>query len=333
MHECAYGITSNNPHFGPVRNPRNTDCIPGGSSGGSGAAVAAELSFMAMGSDTGGSIRIPAAYCGTVGLKPTFGRVSRWGAFQLGYSLDHMGPLTRSVRDAAVTLNAIAGYDPRDDTSSRHSAEDFDPGTEPSVRGLRAGVPENFYFERLEPAVEQAVRRAIGQAEQLGAQIVPVCLPDVEALNAISRVILLAEASSVFEPMMDRRDEIGPDVRALLDQGRLVRATDYLNAQRIRRLFQRDFNRVWKQVDCLLTPTTPNSAPKIGQPTVAIGDYTEDVRLMATRLVRGINVLGWPAVALPSGTDENGMPVSLQVIGRPFQEALILRVAAALERA
>jgi aspartyl-tRNA(Asn)/glutamyl-tRNA(Gln) amidotransferase subunit A len=315
-----------------VRNPHNTDCIPGGSSGGSGAAVAAGISFMAMGSDTGGSIRIPASFCGTVGLKPTFGRVSRYGAFPLGFTLDHMGPLTRTARDAAVTLNAIAGYDPKDDSSSRRPVEDFDPGPEPSIRGLRVGVPETFYLNRVDPGVERAVRRMIEKAERLGANLVSVRVPDIGALNTLSRMILLAEASATVEPYMDRRDEIGADVRALMDQGRFVRATDYINAQRVRRQFQREFNIIWKQADCLVTPTTPTSAPKIGQATATIGDSTEDVRLMATRFVRGINVLGWPAVALPCGTDDSGMPVSLQIVGPPFAEASILRVAAALEQ-
>ena len=181
LHELAYGVTSNNPHFGAVRNPWNPDCIPGGSSGGSGAAVAAGMVFMAMGSDTGGSIRIPAAFCGTVGLKPTFGRVSRYGVMPLDFSLDHMGPLTRSVRDAAVVLNALAGYDARDDTSSRRAVEDYVPQAEPSIAGLRVGVPQNFYFEHLQPDVDRAVRAMVQIAESLRAQIVPVRMPDIAA--------------------------------------------------------------------------------------------------------------------------------------------------------
>jgi aspartyl-tRNA(Asn)/glutamyl-tRNA(Gln) amidotransferase subunit A len=333
MHELAYGITCNNPHFGAIRNPWNRECVPGGSSGGSGAAVAADMVFMAMGSDTGGSIRIPAAYCGTVGLKPTFGRVSRFGVLPLDFSLDHMGPLTRSVRDAALVLNAIAGRDNRDDTSSRRAVEDYLPGEGPSLRGIRAGVPENFYFERIDPAVEAAVRTMIRTTQELGAEIVPVRVPDIAALNAVSRVILLAEAAATMEKYLNRRDRFGPDVLALFDQGRLLPATDYINAQRLRRVFQREFSAVWNTADCLLTPTTPTSAPRIGQTTTTVGGHTEDVRLMATKLVRGINVMGWPAVSIPCGLDGQQMPISLQIIGPPFQEARILRVAAALEDA
>jgi aspartyl-tRNA(Asn)/glutamyl-tRNA(Gln) amidotransferase subunit A len=330
MHELAYGITSNNPHFGAVHNPWDLECIPGGSSGGSGTSVAAGMVFMAMGSDTGGSVRIPASYCGAVGLKPTFGRVSRFGAIPLGYSLDHMGPLTRSVRDAAAVLNAIAGYDPRDEASSRRPVEDYAPEPEPSIRGLRIGLPENFYFERLDPDVEAAVRGALRAPEAQGAEVVPLRVPDIAAFNAVARVILLAEASAVLEPHLNRRDQIGADVLALLDQGRLLPATDYVNAQRLRRGMQREFAALWRRADCLVTPTTPITAPKIGETTAVIGGELEDVRLASTRLVRGINVLGLPAVSIPCGADRRGLPVGLQIVGKPFAEALILRVAQAL---
>ena len=196
MHELAYGITSNNPHFGAVHNPWNTERVPGGSSGGSGCAVASGMAYMAMGSDTGGSVRIPAAFCGTVGLKPTFGRVSRYGVLPLDFSLDHMGPLTRTVRDAAVTLQAIAGYDPRDETSSRRVAGNYLPPDAPSLKGLRIGLPENFYNERVDPAAAEGLRVMAQAAESLGAVIKSVRVPDIAALNAIGRVILLAEASA-----------------------------------------------------------------------------------------------------------------------------------------
>ena len=333
LHELAYGITSNNPHFGTIRNPRDPDRIPGGSSGGSGAAVASGMVFMAMGSDTGGSIRIPAAFCGTFGLKPTSGRVSRYGVMPLDFSLDHMGPLARSARDAAVTLQSIAGFDRRDETSSRESVDTYLPPERCSIRGVRIGLPENFYFERLDPDVDAAVRRMAKSAESLGAHIIPVRAPDIPALNTVGRIILLAEASALMEKYLDRRDRFGADVLALLDQGRLLPATDYVNAQRLRRVMQRDFARLWQQVDCLFTPTTPMAAPRIGETTAQLGDQTEDVRLAATRLVRGINVLGLPALSMPCGPDRRGLPLGLQIIGRPFDEALILRVAAALEDA
>jgi len=331
MHELAYGITSANPHFGPVRNPWDNGRSPGGSSGGSGAAVAAQIVYAAMGSDTGGSIRIPAAFCGTVGIKPTYGRVSRYGTMPLGYSLDHMGPLARSVRDAALMLNAIAGHDRRDETSSRRPVVDYVPEQACRIRGLRIGFAENFFFDRLDPDVESAVRGAIARAESLGATVKSVFLPDLAAINAVGRMILLSEASAVMEPYMDQRQRFGRDVLALLDQGRLVPAADYINAQRLRRKMIAEFDEVWKEVDCLLCPTTPNTAPKLGDVTVRLGGRDEDVRLATTRLVRGVNVLGYPAISMPCGLSSDGLPIGLQILGPAFEESLILRIAAALE--
>ncbi len=331
QHELAYGITSANPHFGAVRNPWDKERSPGGSSGGSGAAVAAQLVYAAMGSDTGGSIRIPASFCGTVGLKPTYGRVSRYGALPLGYTLDHMGPLSRSVRDAAIVLNAIAGHDPRDEASSRRPVVDYVPEEGCSIRGLRVGFPESFFFERLDPDVESAVRGAIARAASLGADVRPVRVPDVAALNAVGRVILLAEASAVLEPYLENRGLFGADVLALLDQGRLVAATDYINAQRLRKKMRMEFQKVWKEVDCLICAATPNTAPRIGETTVRLGGREEDVRLATTRLVRGINVLGYPALSIPCGLSGGGLPIGLQIVGPAFDEATVLRIGAALE--
>jgi aspartyl-tRNA(Asn)/glutamyl-tRNA(Gln) amidotransferase subunit A len=331
MHELAYGITSANPHFGAVRNPWNAEHSPGGSSGGSGAAVAAEMVFMAMGSDTGGSIRIPASFCGTVGLKPTYGRVSRFGVLPLGFSLDHVGPLTRTVRDAALTLNAIAGHDPRDPTSSRRPVGDYVPDERCSIQGVRIGLPDSFFFEHLHEDVESAVRGAVARAESLGAVVKRVRLPDMDALNAIARIVLLAEASAVAETYPEDRSFYGADVRALLDQGRLVPATDYINAQRLRRQMRREFDAVWKQVDCLIAPATPSPAPRSGETTIRLGGRDEDVRLASTRLVRGVNALGYPALSLPCGLSASGLPLGMQIIGPAFEEALLLRIGAALE--
>ena len=314
LHECAYGITSNNPHFGAVRNPHDPERTPGGSSGGSGAAVAAGIVDMAMGTDTGGSIRIPASFCGCVGLKPTFGRVSKRGVFPLGFTLDHMGPLARTTADCAVTMNAIAGMqlDPRSN----------------DVRGLRIGKPENYYFERVDAEVASAVDRALRGLESRGAHVVPVRVPDVESLNAIARVILLAEASAALEEHWSRRDDFGADVRALIDQGRLLPATDYVQAQRLRRKFLREFNRLWSTVDCWVTPTTPTAAPKIGQTTIEIGGVADDVRLASTRFMRGINVLGYPALSMPVGVNGAGLPLGMQIIAPTGREDVVLRVGA-----
>ncbi len=330
MHELAYGITSENPHYGAVRNPRNLEHIPGGSSGGSGAAVAAELVFAATGSDTGGSIRIPAAFCGVVGLKPTYGRVSRFGALPLAFSLDHMGPLTRSVRDAALVLNAVAGYDPRDPASSRRAVEDFLPAEGSSLRGVRIGISEEF-FQMLDPEVESAVRAALREAESAGAAVRPVRLPDLPSMTALAQIILLAEAAAVMQPHLSRREQFGPDVLALLDQGCLVAAADYINAQRLRRRIQREMGRVWEQVDCVVAPAAPILPPRIGQMTVMLGTREEDVRSVTTRFMRPFNLLGLPALSMPCGVSGAGLPIGLQVVGPPFGERLVLHIGAAME--
>lgn len=321
LHELAYGITSNNPHFGAVRNPRDLARIPGGSSGGSGAAVAAGIVPMALGTDTGGSIRIPASFCGCVGLKPTFGLVDKRGVLPLGFSLDHIGPLAASVDDAAITLNALV------------AGGDYRPGRVSDLRGVRIGRPSNFYFDRLAPDVGARTGAALTAAAKLGAEIVPLALPDVEDWNATARVILLAEASAALEPHLERRDLFGPDVLALLDQGRLLPATMYVQAQRLRTRFVNDVRKLWKRVDCILTPATPTTAPLIGQTQIDIAGSPEDVRLAATRLVRAVNLLGLPALSIPAGNDAEGLPVGLQLIGPPNAEKPLLRIGAALEAA
>lgn len=321
MHELAYGITSGNPHFGPVRNPRDLDCIPGGSSGGSGAAVGAGIVPIAMGTDTGGSIRNPAAYCGCIGLKPTYGRVSRYGCHALGLTLDHMGPLAASVRDAAFAFNAIADG----------GAADCAPEHNFPLTSVRIGWPENFFFDDVDAEVRRAIDDARDRAKHLGAAIVPVRMPNIAELNTIARVILLAEASALMERHFAHRDAIGADVLALLDQGRLLAATDYVNAQRARTQFHREFEELFREIDLVFTPCAPITAPRIGQMTVAIDGIEEDVRLASTRFVRGINVVGLPAMSIPCGKSKAGLPIGLQIIARPLEERLLLQTAAALE--
>ncbi len=333
MHELAYGITSENPHFGTVQNPAAPGRIAGGSSGGSAAAVASGMVMAAMGTDTGGSIRIPAAYCGTVGLKPTSGRVSRYGVLPLDFSLDHMGPLTRTVRDAALILNVIAGYDERDDTSSRHPVVDFEPPRDPSLRGVRIGWPQTFFFERVDPEIAAAVEKAARLAEGNGARIVPVTVPDIAAINLVGRVVLLSEAASVFGPDLKARPEFfGEDVRLLLEQGSLLPATTFINAQRLRRGMQKEFARLWATIDVLLTPTTPIAAPLLGSATVSLNGQTEDIRAASTRFTRAFNVLGIPAISIPCGWTSNRFPIGLQLAGPAFSEKRLLEVAAGFER-
>jgi aspartyl-tRNA(Asn)/glutamyl-tRNA(Gln) amidotransferase subunit A len=319
LHELAYGITSDNPHFGTIRNPRDPARTPGGSSGGSGVAVATDMTFFATGTDTGGSIRIPASFCGVVGLKPTYGLIDRSGIQPLGLSLDHVGPLTRTVADAGVAFQAML-----DDGARLRPAP-------PSCQYIRIGLPENFYFTHISSEVSDRVHRAAQAAERMGARVTQVKVPDIDALNDVGRIILLAEASALYQPYFSRREDFGADVLALLDQGRLVPATDYVNAQRIRKMLLGEFSALFSTIDCLLTPTTPITAPLIGQKQVEIDGEVLDTRLTTTRLVRGINVLGFPALSMPCGNSAQGLPIGLQLIGRPFEEYLLLALGDALE--
>lgn len=333
LHEHAYGITSTNPHYGAVRNPWDPERIPGGSSGGSAVAVATGMALLATGSDTGGSIRVPASYCGITGLKATFGRVSKFGALPLGFTLDHVGPMARTVRDTAAALQVLAGYDPRDLTSvDRPAGAYLPPEGELSLAGIKIGIPQNFFFEHLDAQVDHAVHFMCYTAEDLGAELVAFRVPDGRQLNVIAQVTLLAEAASVHEPYLRRRrSEYGDDVRALLDMGRLIPATDYLQAQRLRQRILGVYLNLLRQVDCLLVPATPATAPLIGQNEVAIGDTREDTRLAATRLVRGFNALGLPVLSMPAGFSTAGLPIGCQLVGRPWCEAQLLRIGAALE--
>ncbi|HEY2845604.1 MAG TPA: amidase [Bryobacteraceae bacterium] len=325
LHELAYGVTSNNPHFGAVRNPWDTGRIPGGSSGGSAAAVAAELVPLATGTDTGGSIRIPASFCGVVGLKPTYERVSRRGVMPLGLTLDHVGPLAGTVRDAALGFHWIAAQ-----------GSGYIPPAHVDLHGMRIGVPENFFVDNIAPEVMLAFRAAVHTAAALGARVTEVRLPDAADLNVIGRIVQLAEVSGLLAGHLhrpNRSGDFGADVLVLLEQGRLIPAADYVNAQRARRLLARDFAKIWKTFDCLMTPATPMTAPKIGEMSVAFGAHPEDVRSAATRLARPFNVLGWPALSLPCGFSSEKLPMGLQLVAPPRQEDTLLQAGAALEDA
>lgn len=333
MHELAFGITSNNAHYGPVRNPWDPARIPGGSSGGSGAAVAAGLVFAAMGSDTGGSIRIPASYCGTAGLKPTYGLVSRHGSMPLGFSLDHMGPLARSTRDCAAVLNAIAGPDSRDAYCSRRPFSPVQIPATPSLAGLRIGFSEDFLLEGVDPVIRTMVLNAVRAFHEWGATTVELSLGWLRDVVALSHVILPAEAASVLEPHLARRDELGPEIRPLFEAGRLIPAVDYLQAQRLRRLYRaRATREIWNRCDVLLAPSTAITAPRIGEQSVTMpGGLSLEVRAASTLLVRAFNVLGTPAHSIVGGLHSNGLPMSLQLIGAPFQEQTVLHAATRFE--
>jgi aspartyl-tRNA(Asn)/glutamyl-tRNA(Gln) amidotransferase subunit A len=332
LHEIAYGITSKNPHFGFVLNPRDPKRIPGGSSGGSAALVAAGFVPMALGSDTGGSIRIPASYCGITGLKPTYGRVSRYGVLPLAFSLDHVGPLGSCVEDCALTMNAIAGPDPRDASCVPFPTPEFNLPAPVDLKGVRVGIPENFFFDSLRDDVATAVHNAILALERLGASLVETPIPDLAEANIAARVIQLAETAAIYARHRDRA-MFGDDVWTLIEQGRMIAAEEYINAQRFRTLLRREFDALWQKIDILAAPSTPVTAPLLEETRVQIGAKEEDTRLASTRLTRPINLVGEPALSMPCGKDSLGLPMGMQLIGAPFGEPRLLQIAKMLELA
>ena len=332
MHEFSYGVTSDNPHYGPVRNPWDPKRIPGGSSGGSGAAVAASLCAAALGSDTGGSIRIPAAACGVTGLKPTYGRVSRHGVIPFAWSLDHVGPIAKTAEDAAIMLSVLAGRDAKDRRSSRRPVPDYVQALKGPVRGVRLGVPRDFFFEHVDPEVLSAVRAAVQALEGLGARSVPVQLSHFELCAAAAAHITLVEAASYHEPYMrNHMEDYGDDVRLRLYAARNFLATDYVKSQRARALLQQSLTEAFGQADVILTPTLPAFPPPIGEFFVRSGDMREHVIDAFIRFNNPFNLTGLPAVSVPCGFGSAGLPVGLQIVGRPFDEAAVLRLAHAYQ--
>ena len=334
MHEFAMGASSENPHDGPAHNPWDTGRVTGGSSGGSGAAVAAGLCMGALGSDTGGSVRIPAALCGIVGLKPTFGRVSRHGVYPLSWSLDTVGPMTRTVRDSALVLNTIAGHDHRDPSSSRRPSEDFTAMLDRDIRGTRVGIPREYFFDLIDPQVAEAMHKAAGVLGELGATVDEVSITALDHSLTISGTILQAEAAEVHaDHLRDKPGDIGEDVRARLYQGALTLATDYIKSQRARTVFNRQIAGALERFDVLLAPTCPIGAPRIGEGSVQVGTKTVPALTLLSNLTRPFNICGVPVVSVPCGFTNSAMPIGVQIAGRPFEEATVLRVAHAYEQA
>lgn len=329
-HEFAYGIATPT-----TRNPWDVSRIPGGSSGGSGATVASRGAWMGMGSDTGGSIRIPAAVCGTVGLKPTFGRASRAGVTSLAWGLDHVGPLTRTVADAAACMQVLAGYDPRDPGSVNEPVPDFSAGLGKGVKGLRIGIPANYYFAPIEPEVEAAVRKAAEVLKGLGAELADVTIPMPDQIMAVEFAICLPEASAYHRRMLRESAHLyNDDVRIFLEAGEMVPAVTYIQALRVRNLIQQGFRKLYERCDVILAPTVPAVAAKAGAEAVTYPDGTvEPLSSVYVRLSAPANVTGLPSVSVPCGFSSDGLPIGFQVIGRPLDEATILQVGAAYEAA
>jgi aspartyl-tRNA(Asn)/glutamyl-tRNA(Gln) amidotransferase subunit A len=351
LDEFAMGSSTENSAFGYTRNPWDITRIPGGSSGGSAAAVAADMCIAALGSDTGGSIRQPAAFCGVVGLKPTYGRVSRYGLVAFASSLDQIGPITKSVKDAAILLNAISGHDPNDSTSAGIYAPDFTSVIGQDIKGLKMGVPKEYFMEGMDREVEEAVKHAISKFESLGAIPVEISLPHTRYAVAAYYILATSEASSnlarydgvkyglrvegedLIEMYMKTREKgFGAEVKRRIILGTYTLSSGYYDAyykkaQQVRTLIKQDFDRAFEKVDAIVTPTTPSPAFKAGEKTEdPLQMYLADIFTIS------VNLAGVPGISIPCGFTLNNLPVGLQIIGKHFDEESILKIAYAYEQ-
>ena len=334
LQQFAFGPTGENPDYGDMHNPWDPERITGGSSGGSGSAVAAGQCTLTMGSDTGGSIRIPGSLCGLAGLKPTYGRMSRYGLTVLCWSLDHPGPMTRSVEDCALVMNAAAGYDPKDPASIDLPVPDYTKALTGDVRGLRVGVPKEYFEVPVDPQVEAAVRGAIDLLKELGATVTEVSWPMYHYAAPISNAIIAGEVSAYHrERIRTRAAEIAPAVRLRIEAGLFVSGSDYVQAQQARTIFDRQSRDLLNEVDILVGPTEPITAHRIGDARVQVGDTTMGSTPALTQFTRPFNINGFPAITVPCGFSDDGLPIGLQLAGRPYDEETVLRAAHAYEQA
>lgn len=332
MHEYAWGITNNNPHYGAVKNPWNLEKIPGGSSGGSGAAVAVGSTVASLGTDTAGSIRIPSSACGIVGLKQTHGRVSKYGVYPLAWSLDHVGPMTKTVKDAAGLLQIIAGFDKNDPTTVDVPVDHYLEKITGDVKDLVIGVNEEYFFNEVDDGIEKLVRAGIQALVNQGAKVKEVKIPMLQYAEWAELVTSLSEASAIHHSdMLTRPDDFGHDIRMLFELGELPSAVDYLQAQQIRRQLKQDFQKAFEEVDVLMMPTLPILPNDIGDDWANLNGKKVDLIDNIIRFTGPGNLTGLPALSVPCGFSE-GLPVGLQIMGRAFDEATILNTGYALEQ-
>lgn len=329
LHEFAMGATTENPHYGITKNPWNVTKIPGGSSGGSAVATAVGMAFGAVGTDTAGSIRLPAAMCGTAGIKPTYGLVSREGCLPFSWSLDHVGPMTRTIKDAAIMLDAMKGYDPNDPASVKHDGSVVFEKSLPDLQGVKLGFCEPYMFAGITKSVKVVIEKAFRQLETLGAEIVPINLPGIDrALDGL-RMIAQAEVISFHEPLLKKHgDDYGDDLKYRFQFGRDISATVYINAQRTRNEFIRTTLQKMYGIDALVGPTNV-------QPPYDIGSMVKE-QAISNMFTLGktplANILGFPALSVACGFTEDRLPVGLQLIGKPFGDKRILEIADCYER-
>ncbi|MCZ6730605.1 MAG: amidase [SAR324 cluster bacterium] len=334
MCEFATGPHGLNDHYGHCRNPWNIAHICGGSSSGSGTSVAGRLVFGSLGTDTGGSVRLPAGMCGLVGLKPTYSRVSRHGVMPLSFSLDHVGPLTRTVRDCARMMTVIAGQDSKDPTSSAEPVPDYEAGLEEGVKGLKIGVPENYFYDKTGDEVRKAMEQSLEVYRSLGAELVTLQVPDMAQVFELGQIVSRAEAAALHRQWLaERPGDYSPQVRARNQQGLMIPATHYIEALSLRQQIMAGFvAEVLDKVDVLHTPMLSIPVPTIEETDVGASERMNSVITGLTWCTRPFNYLGVPVLTMPAGLSANGLPMSFQLAGRPYGEAKLLRIARAYEK-
>jgi len=326
-YEFAFGFDAP-----PTRNAWNLDHIPSGSTGGGAAALAAGLCLAGVGSDSGGSIRTPAAANGVAGIKPTYGRISKTGITVVSWSLDHPAPMGRTVRDLAILLGIMSGVDPTDPSTKHVSVPDYTKVLDGEIRGMRIGLPRNYFIDDVQPAVAAAVDDAVRRLEKLGAVVVPITIPGIDGIIESWLAIALAEAATYHQQNLRAKTSLyGADVRHLLQTGELTLATTYINAQRVRFAWKSSLREAMEIVDVILTPTLPNTAMKVGETVTRIGAKEETVFGVSARFCAPFNLAGFPAASIPCGFAPNGLPIGLQIVGKPFQEEVVLKVGHAFE--
>lgn len=331
MHEYALGATNNNPHYGACKNPWNTKKIPGGSSGGSASAIAANMSLASIGTDTSGSITIPSSMCGVVGLKPTFGRVSKYGCFPEAWSLDHVGPMGKSVTDVTILLEALAGFDENDPSSVHSPDTNFKKFLTEDVSGMVIGINEDYFFKEVDQTIKQLVYKAINVLENKGAKIELIRLPSLVDADYSLEITDLSELAAVHHyNIKSRPEDFGKDVRKVIELGHIPSAVDYLQAQQIRREIKADFKRAFQKVDVIIAPSVPISTMDIGSDYAEINDKKVSFSEHSSRLAGPVNLAGLPSLTIPCGFKDE-MPVGLQIIGPAFGEADIIQMGYAYE--
>ena len=333
MSEFASGPVGQNQHFGDCKNPWNIECAPGGSSSGSGAAVAARLVYGALGSDTGGSVRIPSALCGLVGIKGTQGRVSRRGGMPLSFSLDCFGPLARTALDCARLFCTIAGDDEKDPTASKEPVSDYEKICSREIKDIRIGIDSTFGGIEPSDEVLEMIKSTVKQYESLGAKIIEIKLPDQDELNALSNVITRSEAATIHRKWLkERRDDYSPQVRRRIEIGLGIPATRYLEALSLRSHHLQLYNNAaFSHCDVVLLPTVGEEAPTLSELDVGDSDELPQMLRRLTGYTRPINYYGLPSINIPGGFSKNGLPLGFQIIGRPYHEGLLFQMAAAFQ--